>query len=334
MPLSLMKALKPITPRWWRIWRLSRLSGTRPPHRPKSTRAFCDAIASFSSKAAGVVVGGCALRGISSTVVTPPAAAPRVPASQPSQSARPGSLKCTWASTRPGKTTSPGASMTSPSSRTSVPIAETTPCLTAMSTDRRPVGRITVPPRMTRESPVTRFQSSCADAKLHSGSKLEAPSLKPLRNFGVCATFLGSCDSPDLFYDDLLRSLPKCELAELGQLFLTLCDCCKVIPRQLPHLAGKHRRPIGEEHLGFADAPGVEQQHPGRGVARVVLEVEAEALVAHRDPGRLAAPAAVNYLGAERQHFADDGNGLGRVLVFETRFEGQVSHADLEHAQH
>lgn len=44
-----------------------------------------------------------ALRGISITVVTPPLAAARVPVQKPSHSVRPGSFKCTCASTRPGR---------------------------------------------------------------------------------------------------------------------------------------------------------------------------------------------------------------------------------------
>lgn len=49
-----------------------------------------------------MVVGGMALSGMSTTVVTPPKAAARVPVQKPSHSVRPGSLRCTWASTRPG----------------------------------------------------------------------------------------------------------------------------------------------------------------------------------------------------------------------------------------
>ena len=48
-----------------------------------------------------------------SQTVAPPAAAPRVPLDQPSQSARPGSLKWTWASTAPGRTCRPRASISS-----------------------------------------------------------------------------------------------------------------------------------------------------------------------------------------------------------------------------
>ena len=56
-----------------------------------------------------VVVAGMLLSGMSITVVTPPAAAERVPVSKPSHSVRPGSLMCTCVSTRPGSSTSPSA---------------------------------------------------------------------------------------------------------------------------------------------------------------------------------------------------------------------------------
>ena len=72
------------------------------------------AAASLASKAAPSTVGGWALSGISTQAVAPPAASAAVPVAQPSQSARPGSLKCTWASIAPGSTCSPRASTSSP----------------------------------------------------------------------------------------------------------------------------------------------------------------------------------------------------------------------------
>ena len=56
--------------------------------------------------ASTVVVGGMLLSGMSTIVVTPPAAAARVAVAKPSHSVRPGSLTCTWVSTRPGSRTS------------------------------------------------------------------------------------------------------------------------------------------------------------------------------------------------------------------------------------
>lgn len=51
----------------------------------------------FVSRWSTVVVGGIELSGMSTTVVTPPDAAARVPVQNPSQSVRPGSFKCTCA---------------------------------------------------------------------------------------------------------------------------------------------------------------------------------------------------------------------------------------------
>ena len=59
-----------------------------------------------------VVVGGMQLSGMSTIVVTPPAAAARVAVAKPSHSVRPGSLTCTWVSTRPGSSTSSSARRT------------------------------------------------------------------------------------------------------------------------------------------------------------------------------------------------------------------------------
>jgi hypothetical protein len=68
------------------------------------------------SSASTEVVGGIELSGMSTMVVTPPAAAARVAVAvavaKPSHSVRPGSLTCTWLSTRPGSSTSSSASST------------------------------------------------------------------------------------------------------------------------------------------------------------------------------------------------------------------------------
>ena len=55
---------------------------------------------------------GTELSGMSTTVVTPPAAAARVAEANPSHSVRPGSLTWTWVSTRPGSSTSSAARST------------------------------------------------------------------------------------------------------------------------------------------------------------------------------------------------------------------------------
>src|SRR5213594_4102564 len=63
------------------------------------------ALDSFARRASSSTVGGSELSGMSASVVTPPAAAPRVAALQPSHSSRPGSLTCTCASRTPSSVT-------------------------------------------------------------------------------------------------------------------------------------------------------------------------------------------------------------------------------------
>ena len=117
MPLSHMNALKPTTPRPASSSSRSSGPGTSPPQSAKSTFADARAAASLRSKAAPSTVGGWALSGMSMQAVAPPAASAAVPVAQPSQSVRPGSLKCTWASIAPGSTCRPRASSSSPAGR-------------------------------------------------------------------------------------------------------------------------------------------------------------------------------------------------------------------------
>ena len=56
---------------------------------------------------------------MSTIVVTPPATAARVAVAKPSHSVRPGSLTCTWLSTRPGSSTSSSARVTVPAGASS-----------------------------------------------------------------------------------------------------------------------------------------------------------------------------------------------------------------------
>ena len=81
---------------------------------------------------ATVVVAGMLFNGMSTRVVTPPAAAARVAVSNPSQAVRPGSLMCTCVSTMPGDTTmSPtlkisapgGSSLAYPTMRSMMPFS-------------------------------------------------------------------------------------------------------------------------------------------------------------------------------------------------------------------
>ena len=83
-----------------------------PPQKPTSTNTRPRAESCLIRSASTSHVGGMLFSGMSSNVVTPPAAAARVAASKPSHSVRPGSLTCTCVSTRPGRSTSSSASTT------------------------------------------------------------------------------------------------------------------------------------------------------------------------------------------------------------------------------
>src|SRR4029079_9013997 len=105
-PESTRKHLKPATPSSSIAQMLGALSGTAPPRSATSARRFPRSAATFARTASTVTVGGMEFSGMSTIVVTPPAAAARVAVSKPSHSVRPGSLTCTWVSTRPGSSTS------------------------------------------------------------------------------------------------------------------------------------------------------------------------------------------------------------------------------------
>ena len=148
-----MKHLKPKTPASCSPRRSSMLPGIAPPQKPTSTCAASCAAFRLTCRPSTVVVGGMLLSGMSMIVVTPPAAAARVAVAKPSHSVRPGSLTCTWLSTRPGSSTSssPRSMVSVPSSRdSSGSIATTTPSRTAMQRGTSPARVITLRPRNTR----------------------------------------------------------------------------------------------------------------------------------------------------------------------------------------
>ena len=152
IPLGHMNALKPTTPSSASSARRATLPGTSPPQSAKSVIAAPSAAATFRRNASASTVGGCAFSGMSTTHVVPPAAAAAVPLAQPSQSARPGSLKCTCASTAPGRTRRPVASTVSVAeSPSSAPVATILPSSTATSTGSQP--------RIRRSTSATRLFS-------------------------------------------------------------------------------------------------------------------------------------------------------------------------------
>src|SRR5579863_56932 len=96
------------------------------------------------------------LSGMSTSVVTPPAAAASVAVSNPSHSVRPGSLMCTWVSTSPGRSTSPSARRTIERALSSVSNGATT----AMRPSRTPITHA------TSRSPTTARGATNAVSKL------------------------------------------------------------------------------------------------------------------------------------------------------------------------
>ena len=145
-------ALKPKTPVSCSGRRSLTLPGRAPPQKPTSMCALERATSFLMRRWSTVVVGGRELRGMSTRVVMPPAAAARVAVQKPSHSVRPGSLTCTWVSTRPGsRTSSPKSSSRAPAG-TSASCASTAvifPPETATEAARVPSGVITRVERRT-----------------------------------------------------------------------------------------------------------------------------------------------------------------------------------------
>ena len=107
-----MKALKPIAPPSAMASKWTSESGVSPPQSAKSKCDFSPAMSRFFSSDAASTTGGVEFSGMSKKVVPPAAASARLPVSKPSQSVRPGSLKCTWASIHPGTIRPSGTSTT------------------------------------------------------------------------------------------------------------------------------------------------------------------------------------------------------------------------------
>ncbi|MBK6404685.1 MAG: hypothetical protein IPF66_06405 [Holophagales bacterium] len=103
-----------------------------------------------------VVTGGSDVQGMSTTVVTPPAAAARVPVSNVSRCVNPGSSKWTCPSIAPGSTSRPPrlAISTSPRGSSRGPA---TAAIRSPST-RISAGRVELPPEGTCRSVKSRFE--------------------------------------------------------------------------------------------------------------------------------------------------------------------------------
>src|SRR5262245_53944911 len=146
-PDGARKHLKPRTPASTSASSSAALPGTTPPQNATSTWHLPAAAFRFCSSASTVVVAGTLLSGMSTIVVTPPAAAARVAVSNPSHSVRPGSLTWTCVSTIPGEITRSPRSMTSCRPAEAVAprssIRVTTPLSISMNAGRTPSGKTT-----------------------------------------------------------------------------------------------------------------------------------------------------------------------------------------------
>src|SRR5207249_1975830 len=127
---------------------------------------------------------------------------------------------------------------------------------------------------------------------------------------------------------EVLRALPEDEAAELGETLVPFDHRREVVARELPDLARKLSGAVREEDLHLADAAGVHEDLAGRGIGGVVLEVDAESILTHRDPRRLAAPPHVHELALDRKSFLDGGARLRRALLFEARLERVLASGD------
>src|SRR5215469_16040463 len=79
---------------------------------------------------------------------------------------------------------------------------------------------------------------------------------------------------------DILRALPKHGLAERSEVFQPRGQRDEVIAGELAHLACEMHAAIGEQDFSFADAAGIKNDLPGRGVAGMVLVRDAEIEIA------------------------------------------------------
>src|SRR4051794_15490094 len=130
---------------------------------------------------------------------------------------------------------------------------------------------------------------------------------------------------------DVLRTFPQRLLAERAQVLVALDDSEEVVAGELADDAREQAAAVRQQDLGLAEAARVEQDLAGRGVARVVLEADADVELAQRDPRRLAAPAHVDDLLLEREQLRERGARLRRALLLEARREGVRPGRDRQH---
>ena len=140
MPLLHRNALKPTAPASAISSMASAWPGHNPPQSAKSSSDFSSASRRLRLSSSALRTGGSEFSGMSKKQVPPPAARAVEPVARPSQCSRPGSLKCTWASMKPGKTKAPHTSRSmADTSEMEGPTSVMTPSSTAISPRQIPV---------------------------------------------------------------------------------------------------------------------------------------------------------------------------------------------------
>src|SRR5713226_73950 len=135
----------------------------------------------------------------------------------------------------------------------------------------------------------------------------------------------------DLFEHDVLGALPQRLAPQLAQLVDAIDDGGEMVSGQRPGLAAEGRRAIGDQDLGLADAAGIQEQLPGGGIPRRVLEADPDVEVAEGDPGRLPTPAGMDQPGPQGKHFAERGDRLGCRVGLQLSRKSICARGNLEH---
>src|ERR1041384_6992035 len=133
-----------------------------------------------------------------------------------------------------------------------------------------------------------------------------------------------TCGSGPL-QNGMLRPLPKGHFAQRPQLLQPLDHSEKMVAGELADLAGETHGAVGEQHLGFANPARMQQDLPGRRIARRILIAETEIERAERDPAGFAAPAYMNDALAVGQHCLESLATARRRGALQPRDKGSRS---------
>src|SRR5688500_18045944 len=79
--------------------------------------------------------------------------------------------------------------------------------------------------------------------------------------------------------DDVLRAFPEAHGPDSGQVLIPLDDRQEMVSSELAHLRREAAGAVGEQNLRLTGAPGVEKHLSRSGIARCILEPDAEVKV-------------------------------------------------------